>query len=178
MVPGYPLYIDEISYWIPDVEEIRYEMAVGLDVVFDERMRQRAEKDASEYKDSIPDTAVEVPEGAENIGRANRRDLRYNDYSESTRLNDSTRDDTNQRDTYSRADDYERDEVTPRSESRHEDFVPRTYDERNYTEDRTDSDTRVYDRDTDSRRLNQREKEVDVPFEDVPGRGDSDKTRN
>ena len=178
MVPGYPLYIDEISYWIPDVEEIRYEMAVGLDVVFDERMRQRAEKDASEYKDSIPDTAVEVPEGAENIGRANRRDLRYNDYSESTRLNDSTRDDTNQRDTYSRADDYERDELSPRSESRHEDFVPRTYDERNYTEDRTDSDTRVYDRDIDSRRLNQREEEVDAPFEDIPNRGDSDKTRN
>ena len=90
MVPGYPLYIDEISYWIPDVEEIRYTMAVGLDVVFDERMRQRAERDAIDYKDSIPDNAVEVPEGADNIGRDERRDSRRsNDYleSESTRRN-------------------------------------------------------------------------------------------
>ena len=96
MVPGYPLYIDEISYWIPDVEEVRYAMAMGLDVVFDERMRERAEKDAIDYKDSIPDNAVDIPEGADNIGRDNRSDSRRK----------NSRDDS-ETENYRRADDSE-----------------------------------------------------------------------
>ena len=115
MVPGYPLYIDEISYWIPDVEEIRYTMAVGLDVVFDERMKERAERDAGEYQSSIPDNAVEIPEGADNIGRADRR--------ESVRLN--ARDYSESESTRRKSDDYESplrrnystDEDSPRRES-------------------------------------------------------------
>ena len=93
MVPGYPLYIDEISYWIPDVEEIRYAMAVGLDVVFDERMKERAERDASDYKDSIPDNAVEIPEGADNIGRDDRRESRRNNFRNDSESDTSRRDD-------------------------------------------------------------------------------------
>ena len=208
MVPGYPLYIDEISYWIPDVEEVRYAMAMGLDVVFDERMRERAEKDAIDYKDSIPDNAVDIPEGADNIGRDNRSDSRrknsrddsetenyrraddsesplrrnYSDTDDLTRRETSTARDeiSNRNDTYNRDDStgYRRDENYNRADTysrddydyRNDETPRRSYDDRNYSEDRTDSSRRVYDSRT-------YDDTVDRPFE-VPERGDSSKTRN
>lgn len=69
MVPGYPLYIDGISYWIPDVEELRFAIAAGLGVSVDSDMKRRVEKDASDYHESIPSTAGEIPADGENIGR-------------------------------------------------------------------------------------------------------------
>lgn len=128
MVPGYPLYIDEISYWIPYVDEIRYAMAEGLGVSVDSNMRRRFERDAHEYSDSIPDSAVEIPEGAENIGSARRRssfDARGNYYDRS----DST------------ADNDRRGENSP-SDYRSDDTTSRRYDDRSYSENRTDSDSR------------------------------------
>ena len=213
MVPGYPLYIDEISYWIPDVEEVRYAMAMGLDVVFDERMRERAEKDASDYKDSIPDNAVDIPEGADNIGRDNRSDSRrknsrddsetgnsrraddsesplrrnYSDTDDSTRRETSTaRDEISNRNNTSSLDDstgYRRDENYNRADTynrddyRSDETPRRSYDDRNYSEDRTDSSRRVYDSRTYDDALDDSEHTVDKPFE-VPERGDSSKTRN
>ena len=213
MVPGYPLYIDEISYWIPDVEEVRYAMAMGLDVVFDERMRERAEKDAIDYKDSIPDNAVDIPEGADNIGRDNRSDSRrknsrddsetenyrraddsesplrrnYSDTDDLTRRETSTARDeiSNRNDTYNRDDStgYRRDENYNRADTynrddyRNDETPRRSYDDRNYSEDRTDSSRRVYDSRTYDDALDDSENTVDRPFE-VPERGDSSKTRN
>ena len=213
MVPGYPLYIDEISYWIPDVEEVRYAMAMGLDVVFDERMRERAEKDAIDYKDSIPDNAVDIPEGADNIGRDNRSDSRrknsrddsetenyrraddsesplrrnYSDTDDSTRRETSTaRDEISNRNDNSSLDDstgYRRDENYNRADTynrddyRNDETPRRSYDDRNYSEDRTDSGRRVYDSRTYDDALDDSENTVDRPFE-VPERGDSSKTRN
>ena len=215
MVPGYPLYIDEISYWIPDVEEVRYAMAMGLDVVFDERMRERAEKDAIDYKDSIPDNAVDIPEGADNIGRDNRSDSRrknsrddsetenyrraddsesplrrnYSDTDDLTRRETSTaRDEISNRNDNSSLDDstgYRRDENYNRADTysrddydyRNDETPRRSYDDRNYSEDRTDSSRRVYDSRTYDDALDDSENTVDRPFE-VPERGDSSKTRN
>lgn len=65
MVPGYPLYIDNISYWIPYVDELQYSMARLLDVSVDSKIKQRAENLASEYNDSIPSNARSVPDTAE-----------------------------------------------------------------------------------------------------------------
>ena len=69
MVPGYPLYIDDISYWIPDVELMRISVADALGIHVDPYLRERFERDAREYKDSIPSGARDVPEGEDNIGR-------------------------------------------------------------------------------------------------------------
>ena len=69
MVPGYPLYIDDISYWIPDVELLRISVADALGIHVDPYLRERFERDAREYKDSIPSGARDVPEGEDNIGR-------------------------------------------------------------------------------------------------------------
>ncbi len=207
MVPGYPLYIDEISYWIPDVEEIRFAMAMGLGVSVDSSIRNNAERVASEYNDSIPDNAVEIPEGAENIGQARRGDSqRYEphgdfveenrrmprDYETSPRREyDSTeydsRDNSTSRRNYSRDDDSTSrrnltrdDDSSTRRNLNDDDSTSRRYDENNYSRDRSDSDLRVYDDRTnyDSRADEfERKPAVDEPF-DVPRRTDSDKTRN
>ncbi len=70
MVPGRPLYIDGISYWIPDVEELRFSIAENLGVTINSRMRMNFERAAREYEESIPATATEVPESDTSIGRA------------------------------------------------------------------------------------------------------------
>ena len=69
MVPGYPLYIDEISYWIPDVELLRISVADALGIAVDPYLRERFERDAREYNDSIPDGAKDIPDGEDNIGK-------------------------------------------------------------------------------------------------------------
>ena len=75
VVPGYPLFIDDISYWIPDVEELRISVADALGIKVDPRLRERFERDAREYRDSIPSGARNVPEGDDSIGPP-VRDLR------------------------------------------------------------------------------------------------------
>ena len=68
MVPGYPLYIDDISYWIPDVELLRISVADALGITVDPYLRERFERDAREYHESIPDGAKDIPDGEEFIG--------------------------------------------------------------------------------------------------------------
>ena len=207
MVPGYPLYIDEISYWIPYVDEIRYTMAEGLGVSVDSNMRRRVERDAHEYSDSIPDNAVEIPEGAESIGSARRRssfdsresyDSRESSPSDSRRTYDERSDrysedsrqsygsserrslernsDYDDRRESSSSDTYRRGEDYPADYRRSDDSTSRRYDERSYSENRTDYDSRVYDDrlTSDSYR---RDTTTDDPF-DTPSRSDSYKTRN
>ena len=191
MVPGYPLYIDEISYWIPDVEEIRFAMAAGLGVSVDSTLRRNAERVASEYNDSIPNDAAEIPEGADNIGQAQRRDTprRYEPHEDFVRENQPNmprdyetptperRDyDSTERDLNSPREDT----TTPRRDLPNDDTTTRRYDERSYSRDRSDSDRRVYDdRTNNDSRVEEFERKpsVDEPF-DVPSRADSEKTRN
>ena len=72
MVPGRPLYIDEVSYWIPDVGEIRSSLARMLGITVNNTMRSDFERAAREYEDSIPSNATEVPESDNSIGHAVR----------------------------------------------------------------------------------------------------------
>ena len=69
MVPGYPLYIDDISYWIPDVELMRISVADALGISVDPYLRERFERDAREYNESIPSGARDVPEDDDSIGK-------------------------------------------------------------------------------------------------------------
>ena len=189
MVPGYPLYIDEISYWIPDVEEIRYAMALGLGVSFDANLRSRTERVASEYSDSIPDNATEPPADAENIGHASSyRDTyrRYDDYYENdkrenfsddrrvefendTRINSQIDNaSTSPRSSTENADSTRRE--YPREYSRDdESIVPRRiYEDNNTSTDRTNSNSRAYESRTDDARVDN----------DSRTDNDSEKTRN
>ena len=191
MVPGYPLYIDGISYWIPYVEEIRFAMAEGLGVSVDSNLRRRAERDADEYSESIPDSAGAIPEGADNIGKpSNRRESQRNsrndddDYYYNRRSytpeSDNRRDteEENRRRDYTTY-DYRRSDSL--EDDSRDDTTTRRYDNRSYSNDRTNSDRRIYDSRSDSdNRSNdnyERYRRVDEPF-DVPRRDESNKTRN
>ncbi|WP_182187071.1 LCP family protein [Pectinatus frisingensis] len=69
MVPGIPMYIDGISYWIPDITKLRSALADTLDIDMTPSMRASMERTNSEYKDSIPSTAREIPADDPAIGR-------------------------------------------------------------------------------------------------------------
>lgn len=91
MVPGKPLYIDGVSYWIPDVEQLRLSVADALGIHVDPLLREKFERAASEYKESIPSNAADVPANDNSIGseiknsRDHRRDRQSNSSSSSSR---------------------------------------------------------------------------------------------
>lgn len=53
MAPGHPVYIDGISYWLPDVVAARRQAAVMQSLPQDERFLQAADKKAAEYKAAL-----------------------------------------------------------------------------------------------------------------------------
>ena len=70
MVPGRPLYIAGISYWIPEVEKLRTTLAETLGVTLSGSAKANLERAAHEYENSIPANATEVPASDHSIGRA------------------------------------------------------------------------------------------------------------
>ena len=69
MVPGRPLYIEGISYWIPDMEQLRRNIVNALGISLNANERSRMERAIRDYENSIPASATEVPEGDNSIGR-------------------------------------------------------------------------------------------------------------
>lgn len=170
MVPGYPLYIDGISYWIPDVEELRFAVAAGLGVSVDSDLKKRAREAASDYSSSIPSNAREVPADGENIGKPvrsgsydSRRDY-YDDYND--RHYERTQESSSR----------DRRNYDERTESRSYDETPRSSERTN-----TDYDSGSINRreSYESRRVETQVERgdfsdrVDEPFADVPTRDNS-----
>ena len=64
MVPGLPVYIKQISYWLPDIVALRKHVAQLQGVDFDAKYRSEAEKLAAQYEWSIPEEGyvVDMPE--------------------------------------------------------------------------------------------------------------------
>jgi LCP family protein required for cell wall assembly len=54
MVPGKPAYIDDISYWLPDVMALRKHVAQTLGVAMEEKYLATTQRDVNEYETSIP----------------------------------------------------------------------------------------------------------------------------
>ena len=54
MVPGKPGYIDDVSYWLPDVMGIRKHVAQTLGVTLEEKYVTATQREATEYESSIP----------------------------------------------------------------------------------------------------------------------------
>ena len=73
MLPGRPLYIDEVSYWVPDLTETRTRLASTLGITMSQKARAEMEREQREYEASIPSTAREVPPGDTSLGRPDRR---------------------------------------------------------------------------------------------------------
>ena len=60
MVPGEPVYIDEISYWVPDMTDLRQVMVDMQGATMSDKYRMAAEKFEAEYKKVVPDSELEV----------------------------------------------------------------------------------------------------------------------
>lgn len=69
MVPGRPLYIEGISYWIPDITKLRNTLADTLGITMNSSMKSAMEREHSEYENSVPSGATAVPAGDTSIGR-------------------------------------------------------------------------------------------------------------
>ena len=54
MVPGKPLYIDGVSYWIPDLQKLRTTLADTLGITLNASEKAQLEKAQHEYESSIP----------------------------------------------------------------------------------------------------------------------------
>ena len=177
MVPGRPLYIEGISYWIPDVEQLRMSVAQALGITIDPLLKERFEKAAYEYKSSIPSGAQEVPEGAENIGRPVRDYSRNRPSSqrENKTLNDYEQNDSSTEENYEnrRKDNFDNEEYGYESDSRSS--SSRRRETQNYSDDdissRRTSENSVP-------RIERRElpETVDEPFA-APTRGENSSKR-
>lgn len=58
MVPGKPLYIDGVSYWIPDLQKLRTTLADTLGITLNASEKAQLEKVQHEYESSIPANAT------------------------------------------------------------------------------------------------------------------------
>ena len=153
MVPGYPLYIGGVSYWMPDVEELRFAVAQGLGVNVDSGIKQRAQQTANEYNESIPQGAGAIPEGSDRIGRPIRNSDDYTRQYYNRQTDDSY---NNSTDT-----DYN----NSRESSSRRNSSPENYPEERSTQENFSR----YDSTSTSRNS----EIVDEPFEDVPTRGNN-----
>ncbi len=61
MLPGRPMYIGGISYWLPDLSKLRTTIANTLDVQMTSNLRSAMEREMMEYESSVPDDAQEIP---------------------------------------------------------------------------------------------------------------------
>ena len=62
MLPGKPVYIEGISYWVPDIGKTRQILANTLGIKINQSITTSIHEDNIEYEESIPDNAVEVTE--------------------------------------------------------------------------------------------------------------------
>ena len=110
MVPGRPLYIDEVSYWIPDMAQLRRSMVSVLGLTLSQAERTRMERAIRAYEDSIPADATEVPTGDTSVGRAVSADEAH---SSGTRKKEKDKD---TKDAKSSAADRAKDETKSRTD--------------------------------------------------------------
>ena len=54
MVPGKPAYLQDISYWIPDIPALRKMLAEEIGIAMNDDLKNAANEDAAEYKKSLP----------------------------------------------------------------------------------------------------------------------------
>ena len=104
MVPGRPLYIEGISYWIPDISKVRSTLADTLGITLSPSMRATMEREQREYESSIPSGATEIPAGDTSIGQKRISDKNSANKDSKTDKSGSRTTDANNSKTNSRPD--------------------------------------------------------------------------
>nr|WP_320146962.1 LCP family protein [uncultured Anaeromusa sp.] len=73
-VTGTPIWIQDVSYWLPDITELRSKVAHIQGIAMDERYRRETENLANEYKQSVPrEIRVASPPAVVQRGPASER---------------------------------------------------------------------------------------------------------
>ena len=73
MVPGQPAYIEDISYWIPDIAKTRNLIAQNMGITLNETAQKDTESTIKAYEKSLPkglkmgDITTETPSSEENL---------------------------------------------------------------------------------------------------------------
>ena len=172
MVPGYPLYIEGISYWIPDIEELQYAMATGLGVNVDSRLKNRVRRIADEYSESLPENFRNSRRSNSDTENNSRRSNYDTENNNSGRSNYDEESYTSNRSSYdtennSRRSNYDTESNSSRSSYDEESYTPNrsNYDEENYTPSRPTYES--YSPPTEGIQLPEYEEESD----DTPTRG-------
>lgn len=75
MVPGKPAYIQDISYWIPDIQKLRQTLAELLDVKMDAKVEKSMNTTVQEYEASLPKN-MKVADDAEAAKTARGAELK------------------------------------------------------------------------------------------------------
>lgn len=73
-VPGKPAYISDISYWIPDITELRSYVALSQGMTADDKFISSARTTATQYERSIPQEMkiIEVPKKPDAEAKADK----------------------------------------------------------------------------------------------------------
>lgn len=188
MVPGYPLYIEDVSYWIPDIEELQYAMATGLGVNVDSRLKSRVKRIANEYSESIPESVRNSyrPNDVENISsRSNYDDdknPRHSDYYDEEKTSnyyddkktsDNYEDDTHSssKNDYDYEPSYRSDYDSEKNSNSYENDTPSRSD---YYDDEIYKPTRPTYEDYSPSVENIKIPDDDYYYEDTPSRDDED----
>ena len=130
MLPGRPMYIGGVSYWIPDLSKLRATVANTLDVKISPDLRSATQREMLEYENSVPDDAQEIP-----MDEATMHKLgldRYNEDIDSAQSKDKKHSSSKEKDTEDKEDlsDPYRDEEDTRG-SKVPDKEPRENSEQN-----------------------------------------------
>ncbi|MCR5176490.1 MAG: LCP family protein [Anaerovibrio sp.] len=64
MIPGTPAFLDDVSYWLPDILALRTMVAEEMGNVLDDNARENAEALNKEYEASLPKGIVALKDGA------------------------------------------------------------------------------------------------------------------
>ena len=141
MAPGSPTYINEISYWIPDVEYLRDLVYEAAGLTADPYMRAQFARSAERYNADLPsEIKVETQSGnrplVSSVAEAEERSDRYARESSNNRRNQrsETRSEerSNQR-SNQRAERRSEPRVEQRAESDYESYTEPSRDSREYS---------------------------------------------
>jgi LCP family protein required for cell wall assembly len=75
---GTPCWIQDVSYWLPDIKELRYKVAQIQGIAVDERYAQVTERLANEYTNSVP-REIKVAESPPAIKKSSDLDKQTTD---------------------------------------------------------------------------------------------------
>ena len=113
MVPGKPMYIDEISYWVPDISDVRTALAETLDIKLSSAQKAAMDREELEYDSSIGPIISVDSDGTQRAGKSSGSSRTFTDVLSGKPEKDNNKEttkNTDKKSAHSEDDDEEDDE--------------------------------------------------------------------